>query len=131
MNTTVPSVSGFGPVSLALNADGSMNSASNPAKLGSVVSVFVNGFAPQQWFSGSQLVSTINGWSVVGTTPPSPFVSRVDLRVPSPLVNNFFCLTVNVCGVGFTLSSGSFLFAGETPNSGEAFGGLVYVDRGQ
>jgi uncharacterized protein (TIGR03437 family) len=35
-----------GPVALALNADGSTNSPTNPAVLGSVISVFVNGLAP-------------------------------------------------------------------------------------
>jgi hypothetical protein len=118
---------------LALNADGSVNSSTTPAKLGSVVSVFVNGLTPDPRFTAIPLqLSTINGWSVTGITPANPFVSRVDLRVPSALVNNFSCSTSSLCAVGFALYGVGAVSAGQTVSSvGEAFGGVVYVNRTQ
>jgi uncharacterized protein (TIGR03437 family) len=125
-------VSGFGFVVLALNADGSMNSATNPAKLASAVSVFVNGLTPDSRFTNFPLqLSATNGWSVTGIVPANPFVLRVDLRVPSALVNNFACAISSVCAVGFTLYDVGFVSIGQLVSGGEAFGGVLYVNRTQ
>lgn len=40
-------------VALAFNADGSLNSSTNPAQLGAVISIFVNGLAKDQVPSSS------------------------------------------------------------------------------
>ena len=123
-------IAGFGSSAIALNADGSVNSSTNPAALASAVSVFVNGLArdPQVTTFPPQLSAT-NGWSVIGIAPASPFVLRVDLRVPSPLVNNFACSASSVCAVGFTLYDVGFVSTGQVVSGGEAFGGVVYVNR--
>jgi uncharacterized protein (TIGR03437 family) len=128
-------VSGSSPgfIALALNSDGSVNSSANPAQLGSAVSVYLNGLArnPQITSAPPQLY-TNNGWSVLGAAQINPFVLGVNLQAPSPLVNNFACLSQSsVCAVEFTLydvSSGTT--AGlETSVSGEALRGFVYVNR--
>jgi len=126
--------SSFGPVALALNADGSLNSSTNPAPLGSTVSVFVNGLTPDPQFNNAPLqLFTNNGWSVIDIVQASLFVVRVDLRVPSPLVNNFACSTTSACIVAFTLSDiNSNVSPGQAVSSiGGPFGGVVYVNRAQ
>jgi len=125
-----PPGTSFGPIVVALNADGSMNSASNPAKLGSAISVFVNGLTPDPRFINTPLqFGTTNGWSVTGSAPANPFVVRVDLRVPSSLVNNFACDISSLCTVSFTLYQLGSVSVGQVISGGEAFGGVVYVDR--
>jgi uncharacterized protein (TIGR03437 family) len=123
----------FGPVALALNADGSLNSSTNPAQLGSTVSVFVNGIAPDPPFNNAPLQLFTNyGWSVKDIAQETPFVMRVDLQVPSPLENNFSCSSSGLCIAGFTLSDVSNASVGQAVSSiGEAFGGAVYVNRPQ
>ncbi len=75
---------------VVLNKDGSVNSSSNAAPLGSTVSMFVNGLSglypqfPQESDIPLQL-STSDGWSVTNIVPATPFVLRVDLQVPSSL----------------------------------------------
>jgi uncharacterized protein (TIGR03437 family) len=132
-NTAEPPVSSLGFVALALNADGSMNSAANPAKPGSVVSVFANGLAPDPRVTAlPPQLSTTNGWSVTGITPASPFVSRIGLVVPSALVNDFFCPDPSLCAASVTLYGVGPISPGQTVSSiGEAFGGVVYVSRTQ
>jgi hypothetical protein len=116
----------IGPPSLALNSDGSVNSSTNPARLGSAVSVFVNGLTPDpRLISFPVQLWTSNGWSVTGIAPANPFVLQVELRVPSALVNQFSCVSPAACSAGFLLYP-----AGEGV-SGEAFGGVVWVDRSQ
>lgn len=79
-------------VPVAQYADGSANSCQHPAKPGTVVSFFLNGlglqgnassFGP---FSGQDIpvVARVGAWSaeVVGVTPASPFVWRVDVAIP-------------------------------------------------
>jgi len=127
----VNQVSGFGAVALALNSDGSANAPANAAGLGSVVSVFVNGISPDPRVisSPATLLST-NGWTVTNLTQVNPFVTKVDLRVPSTLVNNFACTGASgVCSVGFTLYNVGFISIGQVVTGGEAFGGVVYVVR--
>ncbi len=124
--------SSVGPVALALNSDGSLNSPTNPALLGSKISVFVNGLSnPANKFATLQLF-TNNGWSVVDIVPANPFVQRVDLQVPAAFVNNFSCPTAAPCAISFTLSDISGGSGGQTLTSiGEPFGGAVYVNRAQ
>jgi len=117
--------SAFGYAALALNADGSMNSSTNPAKLGSAVSVFLN-------LHSSLQLATTNGWSVTGSAAVNPFVVRVDLRVPSALLNNFSCsVPNNLCAANFALYDVGFVAIDELVSGGKAFGGVVYVNRTQ
>ena len=107
---------------MALNADGSLNSATNPAQFDSAMSVFVNGLLPPPLFS------TDFGWSVTGVAQPNPFVVRVDLRTPSQVENDFSC-TFSVCQVGFALFDTFYSIPGSQSSaiSGLAVGGTVYI----
>lgn len=125
-------VSPPGPVALAVNGDGSLNSAENPALLGSTVSVFVNGLTPGGPLPYSPLqLSTPNGWAVTGIVPENPFVLRVELQVPSVLVNDFACVTSSVCAAAVALYEAGVVSPGQVVTGGEAFGGAVYVRRDQ
>jgi uncharacterized protein (TIGR03437 family) len=121
------------PIAVALNADGSLNSAANPAKLGSAVSVFVNGLTPDPQVNNAplQLYST-DGWSVTDVVQAAPYVVRVDLQAPSKLVNNFACSQfglVSECSASFTLYD--IYEVGVSPQAesagGLAFGAAVYI----
>jgi uncharacterized protein (TIGR03437 family) len=102
-----------GPVALAFNADGSLNSPTNLAQPGSVVSVFVNGLAPDPQVNNAPLqLTAANGWQVTNIAQVSPFVVQVDVQLPSPLTN--------VPGI-----SGSLMLNFD----GQAFGGVVYVNK--
>ncbi len=121
-----------GFVAVALNADGSMNSSSNPAQLGSAISVFVNGLTPDpQIVSAPLQLYTNNGWSVTNIAQANPFVLQVDLQIPSMLVTNFSCAPPSsLCTVGFTLYDVSGGSVGQAVSSGaESFGALVYVTQ--
>jgi uncharacterized protein (TIGR03437 family) len=100
-----------GFVAVALNADGSLNSPANPAQLGAIVSVFVNGLAPTELVNGlapnpetlnavAQLY-TDNGWTVTNVVQATPFVLQVDLQTPAPPVS-LSCFP-SPCTAGFTL----------------------------
>ena len=121
-----------GFVAVALNGDGSLNSSANPAPLGSAVSVFVNGLTPSPQIEPFQLY-TNGGWSIANVVQTNPFVIRVDLQVPSPLVDNFSCPPPSsLCTVGLTLYDARGASLGQTTNlGGEAFGGVIYASRGQ
>ncbi len=120
---------------LALNADGTVNSATNPAKLASALSVFVNGITSNPQVNNAPiLLYSDNGWSVTGSTPISNnLILRVDLRVPAQLVNNFSCPTGSPCSVSFALYD--IFQTSSVPQStainGFAFGSTVFVNRGQ
>ena len=102
-----------GPVALALNADGSMNSPTNLAQPGSVVSVFVNGLAPDPQVNYAPLqLTAANGWQVTNIVQVSPFVVQVDVQLPSPLTN--------VPGISGDLMLNFY---------GQAFGGVVFVNQ--
>ena len=122
----------FGATAYAENANGSVNSESNPVKLGETVSVFVNGLVrdPRVISFPVQLAST-NGWSVERIEPASPYVQRVTLRTPAALVNQFACSESGVCAAEFSLFELGPVSNGHPPPTGEAFGGVVYVDRGR
>jgi uncharacterized protein (TIGR03437 family) len=109
--TFAASLNPQGPVALALNADGSMNSPTNLAQPGSVVSVFVNGLAsdPQVDTAPPQLTAS-NGWQVTNIVQASPFVIQVDVQIPSPLTN--------VPGISGELMLNFY---------GQIFGGVVFV----
>jgi len=123
--TFQPNSMGF--IAVALNQDGSLNSAANPAPRGSVLSVFVNGLIPSPQISPYSLYGG-NGWSIVGTVQTNPFVLRVDLQVPVSLVNDFSCTAGAPCTAAITLQAVSGISAGQTVSSDAlAFGGYVYV----
>jgi len=118
--------------SVALNADGSANSSGNPAALGSVVTVFVNGIAPdpRNLFGPAQL-STGNGWSIVSVSQATPFVTQLQLRVPAANMN-FLCGFQNTpaCLASFGIrDSVPYLLPGAQPQTapGPVFGGSVWV----
>jgi uncharacterized protein (TIGR03437 family) len=131
---TYASANSPGFVALALNADGTVNSPSNPAAPGSALSVFVNGLTPNpQVTTAPLLLFTTNGWSATNTAQSTPFVLRVDLRVPSTLVNNFSCPTLSsACTASLTLFDVYGGSVGQSVSSSDqAFGGVVYVNRPQ
>jgi hypothetical protein len=118
--------------SVALNADGSANSSANPAALGSVVTVFVNGIAPDpQDLVGPAELSTGNGWSIVNVSQATPFVTQLQLRVPTANMN-FVCQIPNTsaCIAGFGISDAvPYILPGSDPETspGPSFGGSVWV----
>jgi len=119
-----------GFVVTALNVDGSLNSGTNPAQPGSVVSVFVNGLNAQGALAPPQF-STINGWSITGTSQISPFVCRVNLQVPT---GGFNCpASSSVCTTGFRLYQLNPVYIGVSSPSpvGQPLQGTVYVNGGQ
>jgi uncharacterized protein (TIGR03437 family) len=126
VNFEQPAIASLGPVVVALNEDGSANAASNPATLGSSMSVFVNGLAPD--LPAIQLSAT-NGWAVTGIAPANPFFSRIDLRVPPALVNGFSCPGSTVCAAAFALYDVGAVSGGQAISGGKAFDGVVYVDQ--
>ena len=129
---SVPAAGGaaFGGVAIALNANGSANSPSNPAPLGSTLSLFVNGLAPDPRFTTlPPMILATNGWQVTNVTSANPFVMKVDARVPLTLQNNFACDPSNVCSANVTLYVVDFVSPGQPITGSEGFGGVVYVQR--
>lgn len=118
---------------LALNADGSLNSSTNPAQLGSAISVFVNGLSVDPRVRLVQpVLYTGGGWTVTNYSQTSPFVLKVDLRVPA-LSANFNCQAPNpsACSATFRIYEITSYLVGLQPGNtgGLAFGGTVYVTR--
>jgi uncharacterized protein (TIGR03437 family) len=81
----------------AVNADGTLNSCSHPAKTGTAISLLVNGLGmnssngAQAWTPSQIPVSvTIGHWSaeVVKVTAQPPFVWQVDALVPAAATQN-------------------------------------------
>lgn len=110
---------------VVLNADGSLNSSTNPAQPGSAVSVFVNGLTPDPQINNSPLqLYTNNGWSVTNSVQATLFVLQVNLQVPSKLVNDFGCSpALSLCSAGFTI----FDIDGGSVVSGLSVGGSMYI----
>jgi len=102
-----------GPIALALNADGTMNSPNNPAALGSVISVFVNGLAedPNVNYGPLQLTAP-SGWQVTNIVQATPYVVQVNVQLPSTVSE------IPVVSGDLVLNFG-----------GEAFGGTVFITR--
>jgi uncharacterized protein (TIGR03437 family) len=118
-------------VATALNADGSMNSSTNPAQLGSVITVFVNGLSmdPQILSAPPQLYAT-GGWSVTNVSQTNPFVLQVNLQVPSTSTS-FDCQVPNTsaCAAAFKVYDLNSYLSAQQPGStgGLSFAGIVYV----
>jgi hypothetical protein len=121
-----------GIVAAARNADGSVNSAANPAPLGSMVSVYLNGLAPNpQITTAPPQFYTNDGWTVLSMALVNPFVLGVNLQVPSTLENNFSCSLPSVCAARFTLFDVSVDSVAGFPGVASlgAIGGFVYLKR--
>ena len=116
---------------VALNADGSLNSTTNPAQLGSTISVFVNGLSPNPLVNNAPLqLYTTFGWSVKDTAQATPYVLRVDLQAPAVLNNDFSCPPqLSVCSADFIVYDvfESGVSAQAQSTGGLTFGGAVYV----
>lgn len=129
------SSNGFPPQALVVNSDGSLNSSSNPAPYGSVVSVFLNGVATPPDISSTPLeLSSNDGWTVTNIALANPFVTQVSLQVPSKLVNNFSCTTtLSECDAEFELINVGYESAGPEPLivTGTEVAGTVYVGQAQ
>jgi hypothetical protein len=125
-----PNATSLGLIALALNVDGALNSPSNPAAQGSIISVFLNGIAPDPDVNTAPLqLSSTNGWLVTGYSQASPFVVKVDLQVPAALQNNFGCPPNEACTVAFEIidSYAEISSPRSSSVSGLAVGGAVYV----
>lgn len=114
----------------AVNADGSVNSPTNPAKPESAISIFVNGLSNPEILTGPPRLYTSSPWSIIGTSQPNPYVLQVNLQVPSSNAN-FNCQVPNTsaCGAGFAIYDLSSYLSGSEPGSvgGLWFSGFVYV----
>jgi uncharacterized protein (TIGR03437 family) len=132
---TNPAFGGSELVVVALNTDGSLNSAANPAHLGSVVSVFVNGLTPDPLVaSGPLVLYSGGGWSVTNFAQANPFVVQVSLRVPSSPANFACQANTSACVAGFQIFDiNSYLVSNLGPGStgGLTFGGELYVSQSQ
>jgi len=111
---------------LALNANGSKNSSTNPAPLGSVVSVFVNGLSYQALENGG-LQLDAGGGALLSYSQTNPFVLEVNIQVPSSTAN--LSCQANVCSATFEVYDLASYLSGPTPGSasGLEFSGEVYV----
>ncbi len=125
--------SSFPSQALALNADGSVNSSSNPAPLGSVISVFLNGVSPNPAGTSEPLQLSSNyGWTVTGVAQANPLVTQVNLQVPSKLQDDFACTaTLSECTAEVQL----FNIGAESPGAqpvtvtGTEVAGTVFVGQ--
>jgi uncharacterized protein (TIGR03437 family) len=115
---------------VALNADGSLNSSTNPARLGSVISIFVNGLSNPSVQNVSPWLYTGGGWSVTNVSQPNPFVLEIGLQVPSSTAD--YPCQGNVCAATFEIydlpSYITFPAEGIT-TGGLSFLGAVYVSQ--
>jgi len=120
----------FNTVALALNADGSVNSSTNPARLGSVISLFLNGTSNG---AGLQFSSNL-GWTVTGYSLANPFVVEVHVQSPLVLEDDFECSAgMGMCEAIiqlFEVFGGNF-DSQATIASGLVVGGAVYVSATQ
>lgn len=114
---------------VALNADGTLNSATNPALLGSAIQVFVDGLSLNAQSPGAPpALLSGGGFVVAGYAQANPFVLDVSLQVPSSAAS-LECEGGNattVCIAGFVIYDLTYLGA---PLSAEefGFGGTVFV----
>lgn len=77
---TCPNTPGMQP--LAMNADGGRNSCVNPAKLGSVVSLYVHGIGNPACFCFDAIFGS-RSIAVVNVAAVNNYVTRVDVQIPS------------------------------------------------
>jgi uncharacterized protein (TIGR03437 family) len=94
----------FGQAALALNADGSLNSCTNPASAGSVVTVFLNGYGV---VTPSLATGAISQSPAVALTPsisidPGPFTGTtvVDITTDPGAITGVARLQLQVGGAG-------------------------------
>ncbi len=125
----------FGSVALALNADGSVNSSSNPARLGSVISLFLNGTSPNSGVNSAAPQFTSNlGWTVTGYSQANPFVVEVNVQSPLVLEDDFECSAgMGMCEAIVQLFEvfGTNFNSQAMSASGLVVGGAVYVSATQ
>jgi hypothetical protein len=110
-----------------------VNSSTNPAQLGSVISIFVNGLSnpqvssepPELFESGVSLYAT--GGSLLNYSQPNPFVVEVKLPVPSSTAN--LACQANLCVASFEVYDLASYLSGPAPgaSSGLKFSGEYYV----
>jgi uncharacterized protein (TIGR03437 family) len=116
---------------VALNADGTLNSITNPTQLGSTISIFVNGLSPNPEVNNAPLqLYTTFGWSVKDTAQATPYVLRVDLQAPAALQNDFSCPPqLSVCSAFFIVYDiyNATVSPEAQSTGGLAFGGAVYI----
>jgi uncharacterized protein (TIGR03437 family) len=117
------SIPGGEPFAVMLNQDGSRNTCSQPAHVGSTVSIFVDGLGGGVGTSGGfvpiylgsvSVQVTIDHWSaeVVNVVAVSDYVWRIDVLVPPGVVNSYEALAY----VGVTVYGPNSLLA--APPSG-------------
>jgi uncharacterized protein (TIGR03437 family) len=113
-------------LAVALNANGSVNSSTDPAQLGSVVSVFVNGLSNPDVTSGPLQLDS-GGGSLLNYSQTNPFVLEVKLQVPSSTAN--LSCQANVCVASFEVYDLASYLSGPAAGSasGLKFLGEVYV----
>jgi uncharacterized protein (TIGR03437 family) len=125
----------FATVALALNADGSVNSSSNPARLGSVISLFLNGTSPNSDVNSAAPQFTSNlGWTVTGYGQANPFVLEVHVQSPLVLEDDFECSAgMGMCEAIVQLFDvfGTNFNSQAMSASGLVVGGAVYVSATQ
>jgi uncharacterized protein (TIGR03437 family) len=112
-----------------INADGSVNSPTHPAPLGSIISVFVNGLTPNPNNNNTPLQLLTNpGWSVTNIVQATPFVIQVDLQIPATIApgQNRFTADFTLYDIDLSTVSPQSQVA-----SGLAVGGLVYITETQ
>ncbi len=128
---TLPvTISSEGFVAMVLNADGSVNSPTNPAALGSVVSVFVNGLAPNPYIGNPAVQFFAQGWTVTNTQQSGPFLWEVSLQMSPALTTNCGCPAGEgpSCAENFSLEY-TYGGSGQLPvSSGETTYAVVYVN---
>jgi len=97
-----------GSLAFALNADGSINTGTNPAKPGSTISVFVNGLVRYTFLNSDvPQIDATGGWRVLDVNFANPFILRVDLQVPKVSCGSGNGPTPPPCGVTLPLSAGA------------------------
>jgi hypothetical protein len=105
-----------------------VNTSTNPAAHGSVVSVFVNGLAPNPDVQSAPVqLSAVDGWSVTNIVQVNPFVLRVDVQTPPALPPPGLGCNGSLCRL--TLNS-LYESSGDPHSSstvGQAFGGVAHV----
>lgn len=109
----------FGQTAVAINADGTLNDCSNPAVVGSVVTVLVNGFGPS-----TPALAT-------GILPPGPPVALTPAFTPGPFTGTTTLATQSLPGgisgvVQVQLRDGS---EGATLLNGASLGDVLLRDR--
>ncbi len=128
---SLPVTGSFGAFAVTLNGDGTPNSATNAAPLGSVISVFVNGLTPDPDITDAPVQFFVDGWTVTNQQMASPYVWQVEIQTPTVLQNNFSCPPPQapVCAASFSLYSGSGGLELSPVSIGQGTSAVVYVSK--